>query len=388
MSCRPPGRRANLRWQKRLTNSPPDETFMPSSPACRRGSFRIGGVMTKSWSHIAAAGALLVALAAPAAAQQKVYVAGYGGSFEQTIRNEVMPGFEKKFGVSVEYVAGNSTDSLAKLQAQKGNQQIDVAIVDDGPMYQAIQLGFCGKVTGLPEADLYPAARFKDDRAVAIGLAATRLMYNTKNLAQKGWAAPTSWNDLKDAKSKQLLVIPPINNTYGLYALMMFARMNGGGEKNIEPGFKVMKQDVNPNVLAYEPSPGKMTELFESGQAELAVWGSGRVQSFANTGFPVDFIYPKEGAVTLLASACTVAKPNASPLASEFIKAMLTPNMQLILLKDYGYGPVNKTVVVPPGLGTMAPLGERAAKLVNPDWDTINAHREEWTKRWNREVER
>ena len=143
--------------------------------------------------------------------------------------------------------------------------------------------------------------------------------------------------------------MPPINNTYGLYTLMMFARMNGGGEKSIEPGFKVMKDEVNANVLAYEPSPGKMTELFQSGQAVLAVWGSGRVQSFANTGFPVDFVYPKEGAVTLLASACPVEKANASPLASEFIKAMLEPSLQLILLKDYGYGPVNKTVQVPAG---------------------------------------
>ena len=59
---------------------------------------------------------------------------------------------------------------------------------------------------------------------------------------------------------------------------MMFARMNGGGEKAIEPGFKVMKENINPNVLVYEPSPGKMTELFQSGQAVLAVWGTGRVQ--------------------------------------------------------------------------------------------------------------
>ena len=61
-------------------------------------------------------------------------------------------------------------------------------------------------------------------------------------------------------------MIPPINNTYGLYTLMMFARMNGGGEKSVEPGFKVMKDEVNANVLAYEPSPGKMTELFQSGR--------------------------------------------------------------------------------------------------------------------------
>jgi putative spermidine/putrescine transport system substrate-binding protein len=343
--------------------------------------------MTRLGPFAAGLAAVLATLA-PAKAQQTFYVAGYGGSFEQTMRTEVIPEFEKAHGVKVEYIAGNSTDTLAKLQAQKGNQQIDVAIVDDGPMYQAIQLGFCGKIQGLPAADLYDAARFKDDRAVAIGLVASGLMYNTKFFADKHWPAPTSWNDLKDPKYKQLIVIPPINNTYGLYTLLMFAKMNGGSATNIEPGFKVMKNDVNPNVLVYEPSPGKMTELFQSGQAVLAVWGSGRVQSFAFTGFPVDFVYPKEGAVTLLASACPVDKANASPLASDFIKAMLQPKMQLILLKDYGYGPVNKTVQVSPELAKMAPVGERAAKLYNPDWTAINERREEWTKRWNREIER
>ncbi|MXQ12237.1 ABC transporter substrate-binding protein [Microvirga makkahensis] len=331
----------------------------------------------------------LVASVASASAQQKtLYVAGYGGSFEKTMRDEVIPDFEKKHNVKVEYVAGNSTDTLAKLQAQKGNQQIDVAIVDDGPMYQAIELGFCGKIKELPAADLYEAARFKDDRAVAIGLVGTGLMYNKQYFEEKGWAAPTSWNDLKDPKYKGLIVIPPINNTYGLYTLLMFAKLNGGGEKNIEPGFEVMKKEVNPNVLAYEPSPGKMTELFQSGQAALAVWGTGRVQSFANTGFPVDFVYPKEGAVSLLASACPIEKADASALASEFVKAMLEPKIQLTLLKDYGYGPVNKNVEVPAELGKMAPVGERAAKLYNPDWAAINPQREEWTKRWNREVER
>ena len=91
----------------------------------------------------------------PVAAQQKTfYVAGYGGSFEKTMRDEVIPDSRRANGVKVEYVAGNSTDTLAKLQAQKGNQQIDVAIVDDGPMYQAIELGFCGKIKGLRRRSL------------------------------------------------------------------------------------------------------------------------------------------------------------------------------------------------------------------------------------------
>ena len=331
--------------------------------------------------------ALALVPSAVLAQQKTLYVAGYGGSFEKTIRDEVMPAFEQANGVKVEYVAGNSTDTLAKLQAQKGNQQIDVAIVDDGPMYQAIQLGFCGKVDGLP-ADLYDAARFKDDRAVGIGLVATGLMYNTKVFAEKGWAPPTSWNDLKDKKYQKQLVIPPINNTYGLHALLMLAKMNGGSEANVDAGFKIFKEEINSNVLAYEPSPGKMTELFQSGQAVLAVWGTGRVQSFANTGFPVDFVYPKEGAVTLLTTACPIAKATTSPLASAFIKKLLEPKIQLVMLKEYGYGPVLKSVEVPPEFAKMAPVGERAAKLYTSDWAVINDKREEWTKRWNREVER
>ena len=335
------------------------------------------------------AGIGLTLVAVPVMAQQKTLtIAGYGGSWEQTLRKEVFPAFEAKHGVKIEYTAGNSTDTIAKLQAQKANQVIDVAIVDDGPMYQAIALGFCTAIPGLDKSELYKSAIFKDDKAVAVGQTGTGFMVNTKVFKEKGWPIPTSWNDLQDPKFKKQFVMPPINNTYGLYTLVQFARMNGGGETAIEPGFKVMKDAINPNVLVYEPSPGKMTELFQSGQAVIAVWGTGRVQAFANTGFPVDFIYPKEGAPILLASACPVAKAAVNPLAHEFIKTMISASVQTTLAKAMGNGPVNIKVDVNLPELAMAPVGERAKLVTTFDWDAINAGREEWTKRWNREVER
>lgn len=344
--------------------------------------------MRKSRALTAVTGLLALAVTTPAHAQKTLTVAGYGGSWEQTFRKEVFPDFEKKHGVKIEYTTGNSTDTIAKLQAQKGNQVIDVAIVDDGPMYLAIGLGFCAKIEGLPKAELYPSALFKNDLAVAVGQTGTGLMINTKIFKEKGWSVPTSWNDLKDPKFKKLVVIPPINNTYGLYTLIQFAKMNGGGETNIEPGFKVMKEAVNPNVLVYEPSPGKMTELFQSGQAVIGVWGTGRVQAFANTGFPVDFIYPNEGAPILRASACPVAKTKVDPLAHELIKTLISQEVQTKLAKLIGNGPVNTKVDVTMPELKMAPVGERANKVVSFDWDVINPNRQEWTKRWNREVER
>ena len=247
---------------------------------------------------------LLLALgsAAPSLAQQKTITVGaYGGSFEQTMRKEIIPAFEAKHGVKVEYVAGNSTDTLAKLQAQKGNQQIDAIIVDDGPAYQAVALGFCADlVPAEVYKDVYEVMKFKSNKAIGIGVVGTGFMYNKKVFEENKWPAPASWNELADPKYRKKLVIPPLNNTYGLHALIMVARMKGGGEKSIDPGFKAFKDEIGPNVLAYEPSPAKMTELFQSGQAVVAIWGSGRAKALADTGFPAEFVYPKEGGVKLI----------------------------------------------------------------------------------------
>ena len=125
---------------------------------------------------VLAAATVAVGVCATAQAQQKLVVAGYGGSFEDIMRKDIFPPFAKQHGVELDYVAGNSTNTVARLQAQKSNQQIDVAIIDDGPMYQAIALGFCAPIQGLPADDIYGTARYKDDKGVAIGIVATGIM--------------------------------------------------------------------------------------------------------------------------------------------------------------------------------------------------------------------
>ncbi len=241
-----------------------------------------------------AALAVLTVAATPALAQTKLTVAGYGGSFEEMMRKDLIPAFEKKYNAKIEYVAGNSTNNLARLQAQKGNQEIDVAIVDDGPMYQAVALGFCTDLKGVPLADIHEPAKM-GPKAIGLGMVATGLVYNKKYFADNKLPAPTSWNDLADPKFKKKVVVPPLNNTYGLHTVVMYARLGGGGEKNIDPGFATMKDKVGPNVLVYEPNPGKMTELFQSGQAVIAVWGSGRVKALRGHGLPGRVRVPEGG---------------------------------------------------------------------------------------------
>ena len=73
--------------------------------------------MKFSWVGLLMTTTALGAGTAALAQQKTMYVAGYGGSYEQTMRKDVIPLFEKQANVKIEYVAGNSTDTLAKLQA-------------------------------------------------------------------------------------------------------------------------------------------------------------------------------------------------------------------------------------------------------------------------------
>lgn len=334
--------------------------------------------------------ASVMLVASAAYSQERILtVGGYGGSFQALMEKTITPQFEKDHNVKIQFVAGDSTENLARLQAQKGNQEIDVVILDDGPMYQADALGFCAPVKeSAAMKDIYDLAKIGPN-SLGIGFVATGFGYNVDLFKEKGWEPPSSWKDLEDNKYADLLTIPPITNTYGLHALVMTARLNGGGESNIDPGFKEMEDKVAPNVLAFEGSSGKLSELFQSKSLALAVWGSGRVKSLSDTGFPVKFAYPKEGAVALMIATCPVVGSNVPEVAQTFIDYLLRPDVQVKVATAMGAGPVNKKSELPPELAKVLPYGqEQISKLVKVDWDTINKNRVEWTQRWAREIER
>jgi len=342
-----------------------------------------------------AAVSLLGLMAAPqmagtAMAQQRLVVAAYGGSYEKVMREQVIPPFEKANNVQVDYLAGNSTDSLARLQAQKGNQQIGVVVLDDGPMYQAISLGFCQQVKDKAAQDaLYPIAVLSGGKALGTGFGFTGLAWNEKLFKERNLPPPTSWKDLTRADLEQRISIPGIDNTYGVHTLVMMARINGGSEKEIDPGFRAMREKVNPNVLAYESSPGKMSEMFQSGEIWMAVWGSSRARAMQLAGFPMGFIAPQEGGVALMTATCAVEGNPTPELAQKFVSHMVSPEVEAIFSKEYGSGPTNRNTKLPPEVASTVIYGEeQVGKLIALDWETINAKRMEWTRRWQREVER
>ena len=179
----------------------------------------------------------------------------------------------------------------------------------------------------------------------------------------------------------------PISGTYGLNTLVMFARMNGGSEKNIEPGFDAIRDKLAPNVLSWSSSNAQLAQMFQNGDIDLGVWGSSRAVALKKTGFPVEFVYPAEGAPAIVASACAVSGNTLPEKAQAFLQYLVSPEVQAKLATQ-GFGPTNKKARLDGPLAEEVPYGEeKLSKLINVDWDTVNQQRADWTKEWTRTVE-
>jgi putative spermidine/putrescine transport system substrate-binding protein len=335
--------------------------------------------------------ALVVAFGAQSHAQSStLYLGWQGGSRENLMKEKILPRFEAEHGVKVEYVAGVSTELLARLQAQRSNQELDVVMLDDGPMYQAVEFGLCDHLESNPiYKDMTPAAVMSgaEQYAVGIGFVALGLVYNTATFEKNGWPAPTSWNDLDRPEFQGQAVIMSISNTFGLGALVTYAKLAGGDEKNIEPGFKHIIERIKPNVLAFVPTSGQLSSLFQNGEVAIAAWSNDRANALKESGFPAGFVFPKEGAVATLVGACPVKKQEANPLAQEFVRFLLSPEIQAILAQGAQLSPANKNTNIPKELAEKLASEERH-QLTKIDWSVVNPQRADWTRRWSREVER
>ncbi|GGB30324.1 ABC transporter substrate-binding protein [Allosediminivita pacifica] len=327
------------------------------------------------------------AVSAPA---QTLYVAGNGGSQEELMKAEIFPAFTEQTGIEVVYSAGNSAAVLAKLLAQQDNQQTDIAMMNTGPMSQAIQLGLCRELDiSEHEENIHDFAKFDDNHAVGFGVVGLGVAYATEVFEESGWDVPTSWTALEDPKFEGKMVFQPLNNTNGLLALIKVAEINGGGVENLDPGFEVMEESIAPNVLSFEPSSARLAEMYQNGEVVISVWSSTQVKVLAESGFPIELVYPEEGAMIISNDVCAVTTEEMKPEAMEFVNFLISPEIQEILAKNLGFGPTNALAELTEEEAQGVPYGSDAvSKLQSIDWDVVNASREDWDRRWVREIER
>jgi putative spermidine/putrescine transport system substrate-binding protein len=314
-----------------------------------------------------------------------------GGTMEKTYTQYVFAPFEKANNVKVVVVPGTSSDILAKAQANKDNPQMHVMFLDDGIMYRAIGMGLCEKLQPSPAlADLYPSARFKGDMAAGVNIGMTGLAYNKKLFAEKGWPAPTSWMDLANPRYKGKVVFQSLSSsTFGLHGFLMFNRIQGGNDRNVEPGFKAWSATIGPNVLEYIPSSAKIAEMVQTGEAALFPLSPTAVGVLKDKGLPVEYVQPKEGSAVLTVGECVIAKNSEPALAQKLAQYLLSPEAQALALEHGDQIPSNsKTQASGAAAALVKQMNEYMKTAIAVDWDAINENRPAWNARWNKTVER
>lgn len=314
-------------------------------------------------------------------------VAGYGGSFETAFRDSVLPAFEKSCGCKVTYIPGSSTDTVAKLKAQRANPQIDVALVDDGPQAQALEAGLLASIDTkvVPVDDVLPIARMENNSGVGFGLTATGIAYNPEWFEDHGIPKPTTWEDLANPKLKDKVVLPSITNTYGVGLLVGASKANGGSEKDVDPGLTAVKK-IAENAATFDTT-ADVSNYFLQGQAAASVWGVSRTSTLAEKDFPIEFAYPKDGAIGLVTTANVVKKAPHEEVAQKFVAHLLEPSVQQALAKATYDGSVVQGVKEDPALRNKVVSADKADSLLRLDWKTINKNRSAWTDKWNKQVE-
>ena len=319
-----------------------------------------------------------------AQARPLVY-ATFTGSWEEAAKAVLVPAFRRANpGAAIVLDPMLSVDQIAKVTAAKANPPIDVMLHDPGPGIQAVAAGLVEPYPVERSAyykDLIPAAQ--DPNGPGAFFQVVGLTYNPDTVK----VPPTSWADLWDAKYKGRVGITNLASTLGTGFLVEIARMHGGGESDVEPGFAAL-QKLKSNLSAIASNPGALAALYQQGQVDIGPGNYNAIQILKAQGVPVDFAVPKEGAIAFR-TTMHITKNTANPeLAFKLIEAALSPEVQTALMQPpYLVTPTNSKVKIAGELTKLIPdTASMKDRFVFQDWRKINENRAAWLERFNREM--
>lgn len=357
-------------------------------------TFRTPGLRRRTILR-AGAGAALGSLAAPfvisARAADTLVVTAYGGEYQSVFMKTVVEPFEKKFGVQVSYdQSGGAAQTYARIRAARGAPGFDVAAELTPP--EAI-LGAREKMLEPITQKEVPNLEYvwsKSGAAIPpVGIIAyyqyMALLWNKKKLDKPAsWATYWMPETLNKPEVKgHLLGHDPATNLLEIYALIMAARLKGGGARNISPAWDLLAKQ-KPWLGAVIQTSAQAAPYFENDEVWLTPYWSGRSGYYAAKGYPLGFTIPKEGTIGLAdVSAIPVGASNKK-LAFEFLNFRLDPEAQRNFCLGYFVSPARPDIADWPAdfVDTQITTQAQMDHLDLPDSAVLGKERNPWVLKW------
>ena len=272
-------------------------------------------------------------------------------------------------GLRIRLVPSESQDVVAQLKAAQGFSPYDTMPNGEPPHLIGIREGYIQKVDvkAIPNyGNVFPEFIQKSQGyGVPVSYSLIGIAYNEKLVK----TPPKAWTDLWKPEYRGKVGIPRASSNLGLGALVIAAKVFGGSEDNLEPGWAKL-QELKPQVGR---SPTQLLQMLEREEIALAPLWNNDAAGAAEKGLPIKFVQPDPGPVAIISFMSPITKTRHAALVNEWMNELLSPEYQAMAAKaPYFFGPTVKGIAIPEAARPYTPsTPAEVLRLQSVDWTKI-----------------
>lgn len=333
---------------------------------------------------LAAATALTLSMGA-AQAQEKTLTISVYAFAQDEFKEIIYDPFETKCGCKLVVETGNSVERLAKMEANKTNPVIDMAVVSMADALQATRADLIDKIdtTKLTNFDkLYDIAKDPNGDGMSVGYTfyATSIVYRTDKIKVESWA------DLLKDDVVSHIAFPNVTTNQGPPALYMLGQALGSDTPDLKGPIEAVGEKKDEIVTFYVKS-SQLVQLMQQEEIWAAPIGRFSWAPFTKLDLPLAWATPKEGQTGGMNVMVLAKGSKNQDLALEFMDFWLSTEVQTKLAEKLVDSPANAEVKVPEEVADNLTYGDETAKSLKliPSAVALD-NRDAWLSEWNAKV--
>jgi iron(III) transport system substrate-binding protein len=288
--------------------------------------------------------------------------------------------FEKKYGITVNYVRMSAGEALARLQAEKDNPSFDVWWGGPADSFIAAKAAGVLQAYNSPSfANLIDPAKAKDPDNTWAGIYMGSLGFATNTdwlKAHPDAKAPTSWDDLLKPEFKgQVIVAHPSTSGTSYTALATILQIRGEAA-----GWEYVKKYAG-QISQYTKSGAAPAKLVAQGEGAVAiVFSHDTVNEIENNKAPLVLTFPAEGTGYEIGGVAVVKGAKHMDAAKAWVDWSLMPETQ-------NMGPKYKAYQAPTVKGAVASRPElMKANLIKYDFEWAGKNKQAFVDKFTNEI--
>jgi iron(III) transport system substrate-binding protein len=288
--------------------------------------------------------------------------------------------FEKKFGITVNYVRMSSGESLARLEAEKANPTFDIWW--GGPIDSQIAAkneGLLQPYNSPNYKNLIDPEKYKDKDNQWVGIYMGSLAFCTnKNWLAKNpnVKAPTSWDDLLKPEFKgQIMVAHPSTSGTSYTALATILQIKGE-----QAGWEYIKK-LAAQVSQFTKSGAAPAKFVAQGEAAVGiVFSHDIVNEIENNKAPLELTFPAEGTGYEIGGMAIIKGAKHLDAAKKWFDWAISPEAQAL-------GPKYKAYQAPTVKGVQLSHPELfQVKLINYNFQWAGDNKKAFVDKFTNEI--